>query len=97
MSTGRSRNDRAFDDSKFDIHSFAAQFVEITHHDDAVEHGDAEERDEADAGADAEIKVPDDEREDSADQRERNVEDDEHRLLDRIEGTEKQQENRRRS
>ena len=84
----------ALDDGEIDSDSFAAQFVEVADHDDAVEHGDAEERDEADARADAQIEVADDEREDAADQREGNVEDDEHRLFDRVERAEEQQENR---
>ena len=49
--------DGAFNDRKLDVQSFAAQFVEITHHDDAVEHGDAEERDKTNARADAQIEI----------------------------------------
>ena len=48
---------RAFDHGEFDIHPFASQFVEVADHDDAVEDGDAEECDEANARADAQIEV----------------------------------------
>src|SRR5581483_376982 len=91
---GSQPKDGAFDHSQFYVHSFAPQFVEVAHHDDAVEHRDAEQCDEADARADAEIKLADDERENPADQRERNVQDDQDCLLDRIEGTEQQKEDR---
>jgi hypothetical protein len=50
---------RAFDNGEFDVDALAAQFTEVTHHHDAVEHRHAKERDEADAGADAHVEVPD--------------------------------------
>ena len=47
---------------ELDVDSFAAQLVEVTNHDDAVEHRDAEKGYKADTGADAQIKMADDER-----------------------------------
>ena len=52
----------ALDHRELDINSFAAQLVEVADHDDAVEHCDAEKSYKADAGADAQIKMADNER-----------------------------------
>ena len=87
--------DRALEDCEVDGHAFSSQFIEVTDHDHAIEHGDAEEGDEADARADAQIKVSDDERENASDHRERDIQDDQHGLLHRVEGAKEHQKNRR--
>ena len=76
---------------QLDVHPFAAQFIEVTYHHDAIEHSHTKERDEANAGTDAHVEVADKEREDAADEREGNVQDDEQRLFHRVERAEQQQ------
>ena len=62
MSTGAQPQHGALYHRELDTDSFAAQLVEVADHDDAVEHRDAEKGYKAHAGANAQVKMADNER-----------------------------------
>src|SRR5579862_49429 len=68
------------------------QFIEERHHDDAVQDGLAEQRDESDRGRYGEIDAGQPERENSADHREGNIGHDDERRTEGLESVEQQQE-----
>ena len=68
-----------------DLHPLLPQLVEVRDEHDSVQHGDAEQGDESDAGGHRQVLTGDKQRRQAAHQRQRDVEEDEHRLLDGVE------------
>jgi hypothetical protein len=91
ISTGRSRRSAP---STTTPPSAAArqQLVEVAHQHHAVEHGDAQQRDEADRGRHRQVFAGQPQAKDAADHRERDVGQHQQRLAHRAEGREQQEE-----
>jgi len=73
-------------------HAFLAQLVDVADHHDAIEHGLAEQGDEADGGRYRERDAGEQQGEDATDQCEGNVADDDQRVTEGLEGVEEQHE-----
>ena len=92
ISTGRRRSCAPSNDRFAERRSRVALVVEVRHHDDAVLHGDAEERDEADGARHVERHAAQVERDHAAEQRERHADEDERGVAERAEGAVEQEE-----
>lgn len=93
MSTGRNRVSAPSKTASRTARPLAHKFVDVADHDHAVEDGHAEERDEPHACGDRERQPSQSQREDAADDRERDARIDDERLSDGAERTEQQDEN----